>query len=124
MWWRLTNKGEESVPTIRIQAKINDEGITEVKALIKHPMKVGGTRKDLETGKEVSVPAHFITKVTCEHKGKLVMSADWGGGISKNPYLSFRFKGAAKGDKVKLTWKDNQNKTDSREVKIRKARRK
>jgi len=108
------------VSTIRLQAKINKEGITEVKALIKHPMESGG-RTDLETGKEV--PAHFIEEVTCEHNGIIVMSADWGGGISKNPYLSFRFKGAAKGEKVKMTWKDNQDKTDSREVKIRKSRR-
>jgi len=108
------------VSTIRLQAKVNKEGITEVKALIQHPME-GGGRKDLETGK--LVPAHFIDKVTCEHNGKIVMSADWGSGISKNPYLSFRFKGAAKGEKVKLSWKDNKDQTDSREVKIRQSRR-
>jgi len=117
--WRLTNKGGESVSTIRLQAKVNKEGITEVKALIKHPME-GGGRKELETGR--LVPAHFIENVTCEHNGKIVMSADWGAGISKNPYLSFRFKGAAKGEKVKLSWKDNKGQTDSREVKIRKSR--
>ncbi|MEN8219966.1 MAG: thiosulfate oxidation carrier complex protein SoxZ [Pseudomonadota bacterium] len=106
--------------TIRLQAKVTLKGITEVKALIQHPMEAGN-RDDVKTG--IPLTAHFIEEVTCEHNGKVVMSADWGGGISKNPYLSFRFKDGAVGEKVKLTWKDNQDQSDSREVKIKKSRR-
>jgi sulfur-oxidizing protein SoxZ len=108
------------VSTIRIQAKINKEGITEVKALIQHPMEIGN-RRELETGKRVY--PHFIEEVICEHNNKIVMSAIWSGAISKNPYLAFKFKGAAKGERVKLSWKDNKGEKDSREVKIRKSRR-
>lgn len=93
----------------RLQAKFN-EGVTEVKALIKHPMETGQT-KDLETGK--LIPAHFIEELSCEHNGEVVMSAQWGVGISANPYLSFQFEGGKVGDKVKLTWKDNQGQSET-----------
>ena len=75
-----------------------------------------GLRLDPATSKPV--PPHFIEEVTCEHNGKLVISANWGIGISKDPYWSFKFKGGAVKDKIKLTWKDNQGKTDSIEVEI------
>jgi sulfur-oxidizing protein SoxZ len=101
--------------SIRLKASVKD-GITKVKTLIKHPME-NGLRKELETGK--LVPAHFIEEVTCEHKGKVVMSAIWSGAISKNPYCAFQFKGGVQGDKIKLTWKDNKGQTDSKEVEIK-----
>ncbi len=93
----------------RLQAKFN-EGVTEVKALIKHPMETGQT-KDLETGK--LIPAHFIEEIRCEYNDEVVMSAQWGVGISANPYLAFQFEGGKIGDKVKLTWKDNQGQTET-----------
>ena len=46
------------------------------------------------------------------------MTAEWGAAISKNPYLSFRFKGAKAGDTIKLNWVDNQGNSDSDEAKI------
>ena len=42
------------------------------------------------------------------YNGKTVLSAQWGPAISKNPFLSFKFKGGAKGDKVQITWTDNR----------------
>lgn len=101
--------------TIKIRAKLKG-GVCEVKALIKHPMETG-LRKDKKTGKEI--PAHFIQEVTCQHNGKTVMSADWGTAVSSNPYLSFNFKGAKKGDKFKLSWKDNMGESDSAEEAIK-----
>lgn len=98
----------------RLQAKL-DKGVTEVKTLITHPMETG-QKKDLETGK--LIPAHFIEEVSCEHNGEVVMSTQWGVGISANPYLAFQFKDGKKGDKVKLTWKDNQGNTETVETKI------
>ncbi|WP_069470122.1 thiosulfate oxidation carrier complex protein SoxZ [Candidatus Marithrix sp. Canyon 246] len=75
----------------RILSRVKGD-VTTVKALVKHPM----TR------------THFITEVTFEHQGKVIMSANWGMGISSNPYFSFKFKGGNKGEPVKLTWKDSQ----------------
>ncbi len=100
--------------SIKLRAKLKGE-TTTVKALVSHPMETG-LRKDKKTGKVI--PAHFIQEVICEHKGNTVMTALWGAAVSKNPYLSFRFKGATKGDTVKLTWSDNQGKSDTADVKV------
>lgn len=104
-----------AIGNIRLKAKLKN-GITEVKTKIKHPMETG-TRKDLESGR--LIPAHFIEEVTCEHAGKVVMSAIWGSGVSANPYCAFKFKGGAEGERVKLTWKDNQGETGSKAVAIK-----
>lgn len=100
---------------IKIRAKAKGD-ITTVKTLMSHPMETG-LRKDSKTGKKI--PAHHITEVTAEHNGNLVMAANWGGAISKNPYLSFKFKGGASGDKIRISWVDNMGKGDSAEAAIK-----
>ena len=99
--------------SIKIRAKQKGDSVT-VKALMTHPMETG-TRKDKKTGK--MIPAHYIQEVKCESGGKTVMTAYWNGGVSKNPYISFKFKGA-KGDKMSLTWVDNQGNSESAEATI------
>ena len=89
--------------------------VAEVKALMSHNMETG-LRKNKKTGKKI--PAHFIKDVTCTHKGNTVMVAHWGPAISKNPYLQFKFKGAAKGDTVKISWSDNKDGKASAEAKV------
>ncbi len=101
--------------TIRIRAK-SKGATTTVKALITHPMETG-LRKNKKTGKKI--PAHYITEVKCEHGGKTVVNAQWGPAVSKNPYLSFAFTGARKGDSVKLSWVDNKGKSDSTTAKVK-----
>ncbi len=100
--------------SIKLRTKAKD-GVVVVKALIKHPMETG-LRKDKKTGEKI--PAHFIKEVVITANGTEVMSADWNFSISKNPYLSFSYKGAV-GDKVKLTWTDNKDKTDSIEAEVK-----
>lgn len=100
--------------SIKLRAKL-DGDTTTLKALISHPMETG-QRKDKKTGKKI--PANFIQEVNCEHNGNVVMNALWGPAVSKNPYLSFKFKGANKGDTVKLSWADNMGKSDSIEAKV------
>ena len=101
--------------SIKIRAKAKD-GVTTVKTLMSHPMETG-LRKDSKTGEKI--PAHHITEVTAEHNGNVVMTANWGGAISKNPYLSFKFKGASSGDKIKISWVDNMGKGDTAEADIK-----
>ncbi len=100
--------------SIKIRAKVSG-GVTTVKALIKHPMETG-QRKDKKTGK--LIPAHFIQEVICEYSGNAVMTALWGPAVSKNPYLSFKFKGASKGDTLKLSWVDNKGDKDLTETQV------
>jgi len=106
---------------MRVQAKF-ENGKTQVKALITHPMETG-QRKDSKTGK--IVPAHYIDEIICEYNGEIVMKSLWSGGISKNPYLSFTFEGGAAGEKIKLSWTDHnenegaQSESDAMEVEIK-----
>ena len=81
---------------------------TEVKVLMSHEMETG-QRKNAQ-GKPI--PAWFIQMVQVLHNDKVVLAAQWGPSVAKNPFLSFKFKGGAKGDKVRVTWTDNHN--DSR----------
>lgn len=94
--------------SIKLRAKAK-KGTVTVKALMNHPMETG-LRKNKKTGK--LIPANHITEITAESAGKTVMSAVWGGAISKNPYMSFKYNGA-KGDSLTLSWLDNQGKSES-----------
>ena|SRR3990172_13247865 len=95
--------------TIKIRTAIED-GVCTLRTLIKHPMETGARKDDL-TGEVI--PAHYIRELTCEHNGQVVMTCYWGTGISKNPYLSFKFRNAKPGDTLTLRWVDNLSETDS-----------
>lgn len=88
---------------MRIRASVVGDA-TEVKVLMNHEMETG-QRKDAQ-GKVI--PGWFIQNVSATHNGRNVLTAQWGPAISKNPFLSFKFKGGAKGDKVQVTWVDNR----------------
>ena len=92
---------------MKIRASVAGDS-TEVKGLMSHEMETG-QRKDAQ-GKVI--PAWFIQTVKATWNGKTVLSAQWGTAISKNPFLSFKFKGGAKGDKIQVTWVDSRG--DSR----------
>ena len=89
------------------------EGAVEVQVLIKHPMETG-MRKDKSSGKVI--PAHFIQELNLELNGKPMATAIMGVAVSESPLLGFRLKNAKNGDKVKITWKDNQGETGTNEA--------
>ena len=99
--------------SMRVRAKEKD-GIVTVKALVSHPMETG-LRKDAD-GK--AIPAHFIKEVVATVDGETVFVANWGTGVSKNPYLSFKYRGA-KGDALTLRWEDNMGESDQLEVAVK-----
>ncbi len=99
---------------MRIRATMAGD-VADVKVLMNHPMETG-LRKDAKTGQ--IVPAHFITNITATVNGKKVLSAQWGVGISKNPFMGFKVKGAKAGDKVVVTWVDNKGETQTGETTI------
>lgn len=88
---------------MRIRANVTGDS-TDVRVLMSHQMETG-QRKDA-AGKVI--PAWFIQNVTATHNGKNVLTAQWGPAVSQNPFLSFKFKGGAKGDKIQITWVDNR----------------
>jgi len=87
---------------------------TEVKVLMSHEMETG-QRKDAQ-GK--TIPAWFIQNVLVTWNGKMVLAAQWGTAVAKNPFLSFKFKGGAKGDRINVTWIDNRAEKRSDEATI------
>lgn len=99
---------------MKIRASMSGD-TADVKCLMNHPMETG-LRKDAKTG--AMVPAHHITNVTASVNGKVVLDAQWGGGISKNPYLAFKVKGVKAGDKVAVNWVDNTGDKNAAEATI------
>ena len=88
---------------MRIRAQASGDKTT-VRVLMAHEME-SGQRKD-SAGK--AIPAWYINEVTASLNGKLVMTAEWGPSVSKNPFLEFTIKGAKAGDKIALNWSDNK----------------
>lgn len=91
---------------MKIRANLAGDS-TEVKVLMSHEME-SGQRKDAQ-GK--TIPAWFIKNVTVTWNDRNVLSAQWGTAVSKNPFLAFKFKGGAKGDKITVTWTDTRGET-------------
>jgi len=98
---------------MKIRAQLKN-GITEVKVLMSHPMETGRRKNDFGD----TEPAHFIQLVTATLNGNLVLQAQWGTGISKNPYLTFRLRNAKAGDKIGVNWTDNKGQSDAIETAV------
>jgi sulfur-oxidizing protein SoxZ len=96
---------------MKMRAQLKGD-VTEVKVLISHPMETGRKKDDFDK----LIPAHFVQLVTATLNGKTVLEAQWGTGISKNPYLTFRLKGAKIGDTVTVTWHDNLGETATQDI--------
>ena len=88
---------------MRIRAQAAGDKTT-VRVLMSHEMETG-QRKD-SAGKPI--PAWFIQEVSAALNGKVVMTAEWGPSVAKNPFMQFNVKGAKAGDKVSITWVDNK----------------
>ncbi len=86
----------------------SEDGITDVRILMRHDMETGQRK----TQEGETIPAHYIQNVTVRHEQRVVLFAQWGPAVSKNPFLGFRFRGAAAGERIEVTWVDNKG--DSR----------
>ncbi|WP_347989835.1 thiosulfate oxidation carrier complex protein SoxZ [Methylomonas sp. AM2-LC] len=82
---------------------------TELRLLIMHPMENGRNRDPLTND---LIPAHFITELTVMVNAEPVLEVDMGGSMAKNPFFSFRLKNLQQGDKLSVSWVDNQLNTD------------
>ncbi len=87
----------------RIRAQ-NQGDSTLVRMRMAHEME-SGQRKNA-VGK--LVPTWHINQVSIQLNGKLIVAADWGPGVSRNPYLQFTLKKAKPGDKLSVIWRDNK----------------
>lgn len=96
---------------MRIRAQVAGDKAT-VRVLMAHEME-SGQRKDSSGN---LIPAWHINEVSATHNGKVVLTAEWGPAVSKNPFLQFTIKGAKVGDKVAITWKDTKGDTRTDEA--------
>ncbi|GAB3402892.1 thiosulfate oxidation carrier complex protein SoxZ [Massilia agilis] len=87
---------------MRIRASASGD-VVEVKVLMRHDMETG-QRKDAAGN---VIPAHFIQKLVAKCNDKVVLDCLLGTSVSKDPFLSFKFKGGKQGDKVSINWVDN-----------------
>ena len=88
---------------MRLRAQLSGDKTT-VRVLMRHDMETG-QRKDA-AGK--AIPAWFIQDVVASHNGKIVLNAQWGPSVSKDPFMQFALKGTKVGDKVSVSWTDNK----------------
>lgn len=86
---------------IRAQSLGNN---AQVRILMSHDME-SGQRRDA-AGK--LVPAWYIQEVSVALNARPVLTAEWGPGVSRNPYLQFTLRGAKVGDRIAVTWRDNR----------------
>lgn len=91
------------------------DNLVELLVLVSHPMETG---QRLDKVTKQKIPAHFIKELSVEHKGKPVVNIAMGPGVSENPLIGVRLFQAENGDKVKVTWVDNQGKSGSSETEI------
>lgn len=89
-----------------------DGDVADIRVKMTHPMETG-TRVDQKT--KATIPADYINQVAATLNGKTVLTAQWAGSISKDPFLGFKVKGAKAGDKLAITAEDNHGKKYSAE---------
>ena len=98
---------------MRIRAQAAGDKVT-VRILMAHEMETG-QRKDAAGA---IIPAWHIQQVSARHNDKLVLAAQWGPAVSKNPFLQFVLKSAKAGDKIAVTWLDNRGETRTDEATV------
>jgi len=98
---------------MKIRARV-DGDVVQVRVLIGHVMETG-LRKDAE-GK--LIPAHYIQLIDVTYDGRSILSAQWGPAVSRNPYLAFKFRGGARGGKIRVAWIDSTGQTGSGETAV------
>lgn len=88
---------------IRIRARSKGDFV-EVIVLAPHPMETGMRATDAGQ----LLPAHHITRLQVDIAGRTVLEARMSIAVSKDPLVSFRFRGARPGDTVRVSWVDNR----------------
>ena len=100
---------------MKIKAKLKND-IVKVKGQIKHAMSTYD-QAEKKTGNRED--ANFVTHIIGSVNGKVVYEVSTSQFLAKNPIIKFKFKGAAKGDKLVITWTDRKGNTETSEGKIK-----
>lgn len=90
-------------PRIKLPDVIKAGDVIEVKTLVRHEMETGN-RHD-KAGKPI--PRDIINTFIAKFDGEQVFRAEFGPGISANPYLAFQLRVAGPGT-IEITWIDDE----------------
>ena len=93
-------------PRIKLPDQVKIGDIIEVKTLITHMMETGN-RKD-KNGKQI--PRDIINTFVAKFGDKQVFRAEFGPGISANPYISFQMRVPGPGV-FEFAWTDDHGAT-------------
>lgn len=96
--------------SIKIRSKRLEDGNTQIRILISHPMEHGRNR-DKTTN--ALIPAHFIQELTVSLNQKVLVNSVMGPSVSKDPYFAFLLKGGKAGDEISVAWVDNLGNKDA-----------
>jgi len=103
-----SEREEPFATSMKMRARLLAEGplgknITELKIIILHPMRTGRSKND--DGQ--LMPAHFMQLMQVVLNGQVIVDAQTGTGISRNPYFTFYVASAKPGDVIAVHWQDN-----------------
>lgn len=103
-----SEREEPFATSMKMRARLLAEGplgknITELKIIILHPMRTGRSKND--DGQ--LMPAHFMQLMQVVLNGQVIVDAQTGTGISRNPYFTFYVASAKPGDIIAVNWRDN-----------------
>ena len=89
-------------PRIKLPESAKVGEIIDVKAVVTHPMETGN-RKDAAGA---IIPRNVINSFTAVFAGTEVFRAEFGSGISANPFISFSMRVPGPGS-FQLSWTDD-----------------
>ncbi|MFD0913799.1 thiosulfate oxidation carrier complex protein SoxZ [Methylophilus luteus] len=99
-----SEREEPFASSMKMRARPLEDGTVELKIIIVHPMRTGRSKND----DGVLMPAHFMQMMQVLLNGQLIVDAQTGTGISRNPYFTFYLKQAKVGDVIAVHWQDNR----------------
>ena len=95
-----------SAPRIKLPDSAKAGDIIDVKTVVTHPMETGNRR---DAGGQ-PIPRKIINSFVAQFEGTEVFRAEFGSGISANPYISFPMRVPGPGT-FAFTWLDDDGKT-------------
>lgn len=103
-----SEREEPFATSMKMRARLLADGplgksITELKIIILHPMRTGRSKND--DGQ--LMPAHFMQLMQVVLNGQVIVDAQTGTGISRNPYFTFYVASTKPGDIIAVNWQDN-----------------
>lgn len=100
---------------MKVKPKLKGD-VVSVKAMAKHEMMTYDQAAK-KTGSKDN--ANFITYIKATVGDKVVYEASTSQFLSKNPIFKFKFKGAAAGEELVMTWTDLKGNTKTGKGKIK-----